>query len=129
ADDEEASAAWHRAHPRPPPPYRFEWELVRQRWERRPTGLPCDACRRAPPTWGWCCLPGKTPQRAAKVTVWWPVGARTRLRLDVGAEARITKDWYAALVDERGRPITEWVQLDQVGPGSAQVTVSIGHDK
>jgi hypothetical protein len=68
--------------------------------------------------------------RAAKVTIWRIVDAtHTWLDLDLGSESLITKDWYAAIVDEQGRPVTEWVQLQHVGRESSEVVVSVGYEK
>jgi hypothetical protein len=129
ADDEEAAVAWQQAHP-PPPPYTFDWERVRKLWEKHPTEPPCDACRMGPPTDGWCCFPGEKKMRAAKVTLWRsPDESHTWLKLDIGSEALVTKDWYAALVDERGHLITPWAALEYVRPKNAAVVVQFESER
>src|SRR5262245_30915425 len=80
--DEEASVPWQQAHPPAesmpallpppehsppsPPRYKFEWDVVRKAWEKKPKELPCDICRYGRDPAGWCCLPGGKAQRAAK---------------------------------------------------------------
>lgn len=114
--------------PSQPEPYKFEWELVREAWKKAPNKLPCDACLvgmgPAPP--GWCCLPGGKAQRAAKVGNTWRVGStHTRLEIDIGTEALVTKDWYAALIDEDGHVIGDWSKLEHVLPWRSRVVVPV----
>jgi hypothetical protein len=134
ADDEEEAVAWQKAHPRPPPPYKFEWERVRGCWEKLsaiPLGqLRCDPRGMVPPPHGWCCVPGGKAMQAAKVKLRAIVDeSHTWLRLDLGSEALITKEWYAALVDEDGHLITEWLPLQEVNQLDSTVIVPVAYDK
>lgn len=68
--------------------------------------------------------------RAAKVNIWRIVDrTHSWLELDLGSEALVTKDWYAALVDEQGHPITEWVPLSRVDRDFSEVIVPVGYEK
>jgi hypothetical protein len=51
----------------------------------------------------------------------------TELRIDLGADALISKKWYAALIDEHGHPIMGWVHLDWVARWDSGITVPINH--
>jgi len=58
-----------------------------------------------------------------------PLGQqRTEIWLDLGAEALLSKKWYAALLDEQGRPIMEWVHLDWVAQWDSAMTVPFNHN-
>lgn len=66
--------------------------------------------------------------RAAKVIISRIVDrSHTWVELDIGEEALITKNWYAAILDERGHLVTEWVQLIRVLRDSSEVILPVGH--
>jgi hypothetical protein len=68
--------------------------------------------------------------RAAMVTKKRMIGqSRTWLEIDLGADALITKEWYAALLDPRGRPIGGWVHPDSVNRRDAVVIVPVKYDE
>jgi len=82
-----------------------------------------------PPTAGWCCLPGGKPMRAAKIIISQIIDrSHTLVELDIGMEGRVAKDWYAALVDEQGHLITEWVQLKRVLRDTSEVIIPVGYE-
>jgi hypothetical protein len=135
-----ARLAWRDAQPHPPlpfsppllppPPNTFDWVRVRFLWELRPREMPCDGCYMGPPGIGWCCFPGRKPRRAARAKPWRIVdSSHTLLKLDIGSEALITKEWYAALVDEYDYLITEWVQLKEVRRQDSLVVLPVGYQQ
>ncbi len=76
-----------------------------------------------------CCLPGGKPMRAAKIIISQIIDrSHTLVELDVGMEGRVAKDWYAALVDEQGHLITEWVQLERVLRDTSEVIIPVGYE-
>lgn len=116
------------ALPRPPSaqqpptrqPYTFDWERVRKAWEEI-KATPSEKLLCDPWTGGatrkyvYCKPDVVKGKRAARVTMTRPLGQdRTEVWLDLGVEDLRRKKWYAALIDEQGHPIMEWVHLEGV---------------
>jgi hypothetical protein len=115
-------------------PYTFEWERIRKNWEKIKatpySQFACDPWTGAPTRKGVCCLPGVKPTMAAKVKMTRPLGQdRTEVWLDLGVEDLISKKWYAALIDEQGHPIMEWVPLEGVTQRDSVMIAPLNHHR
>src|SRR5687768_7847173 len=100
----------------------FDWELHRNNYDKlmaTPIGSKrCDWRSDNYPPPGVECLPPDMPRwHAAKVKRVEVSGDRrgARLELDIGTSAKLTNEWWAVAIDERGRPISEWVQPQRLG--------------
>ena len=68
--------------------------------------------------------------RAAKVKRVRPLTFdSTEIWLDLGSDALLTKKWYAALIDENGHPLMEWVHLDWVAKWDCAMTVPFNNNR
>jgi hypothetical protein len=121
-DDDDASVKWQHEHPPPPKqpePYAFDWDKVRaanETWLAKPLGDdPCDPRRVEPPLKGTECLPIDRNLLVAAVIRHTDVdGDHFVFTVDRGEDAALTKEFYVAILDPKGHPLTPWVHLDRV---------------
>ena len=130
-DDEEASVAWQAAQPKPEAgsEWRFDWERHRKSYDELMATAPgerrCDWRVRPPPNVE-CLPPGRPLWHAAKIRHVMGVDTEvTELELDIGEADKLTKDWWGAVLDDAGKPMTAWVHPERIALHRCNITVNV----
>lgn len=131
-DDEQSSVDWQAKQPKPDAGsgWTFDWERVRASYDKlmaEPIGTkPCDWRLPRPPR-DVECLPPKRPwQHAANVRGVKGLGdAGSQLELDIGEADKLTKDWWGAVIDSNGQPISAWAHPDNIAKNRSFLIVNL----
>lgn len=129
-DDEQKSVQWQAAQPDAMGGgWTFDWQFYRDAYDKlmkTPVGsTKCDW--RAKPRPDVECLPPDRPrQHAAKIRRVDPDDAAgTIVELDIGSSDKLTKDWWGAIIDDKGRRVSEWVHPDHVAQDISSLRISM----
>ncbi|MCW5804401.1 MAG: hypothetical protein KIT31_18670 [Deltaproteobacteria bacterium] len=115
--------------PRAPEVYTFPWQSIRDWFEDVVAGkTPCDytkALERGTVGTGDCAPPVQLAAKVISMKVYIKDGYLAEVTLDLGFPEGVTKDWYGALLDERGRIVGGWVHPDYIDADRTFLTVPV----
>ena len=127
-DDEQKSVDWRAAQPDAMGgAWRFDWDFYRANYDKlMKTPIGSTSCDwRAKPRKDVECLPMDRPrQHAARVFRVDPDDTDgVILTLDIGDNDKLTKEWWGALIDDKGHRVSDWVHPHHIARDISQIQI------